>query len=159
MGQVFKKAYTKPVPSGAEIITRKGQRLARWRDKQGKVQTATLTTGKDGADRLTLESRTYFARYRDGDGLIVECSTECRDEGAARSVLADLERRAERVRAGLLTPTEDLITRHRATPIDEHFAAYLEHMKAAGTVPCTATTLGDSWSGSPPSAVSYGSPT
>ena len=94
-----------------------------------------MTTGKDGADRLALESRTYFARYRDGDGIVVECSTECHDEGAARAVLADLERRAERVKAGLLTPNEDRVAGHRASPIVEHFAAYLEHMRAAGSVP------------------------
>src|SRR4051794_24694601 len=103
MGQIFKKAYTKPIPAGAEFLTRKGERIARWRDAKGKVRTAPVTTGKEGADRLALESRTYFARYRDGDGIVVECSTECHDEGAARAVLADLERRAERVKSGLLS--------------------------------------------------------
>jgi integrase len=50
-------------------------------------------------------------------------------------VLADLERRAERVRAGLLTPTEDRIAEHLTTPIGGHFDAYLNALVAAGSVP------------------------
>src|SRR5262245_16846934 len=101
MGSIFKKTVTKPLPAGAEIIVRKGERLARWRDKRGKVRTAPLTTGQDGSDRIIIETRTYYARYRDGNGRVVEKPTKCRDEGAARQVLAERERQAERVQAGL----------------------------------------------------------
>ena len=96
MGSLFKKTVTRPLPPGAEIITRQGVRLARWRDGKGKMRTAPVTTGKDGADRIRDESGTYVARYRDGNGLVVEVSTGCRDKTAAQSVLADLERKAER---------------------------------------------------------------
>src|SRR5262245_19462593 len=106
MGSVFRKTVTRPLPPGAEIIVRKGERLARWRDTKGKVKTAPLTTGKDGADRIVDESSTYFARYRDGNNHVVEEPTGCRDDSAARQVLADLERKAERVRAGLISPAE-----------------------------------------------------
>ena len=100
MGSVFKKTVTRPLPPGAEIIVRQGVRLARWRDGKGKMRTAPVTTGQDGTERIRDESSTYFARYRDGNGIVVEVPTGCRDETAARQVLADLERRAERVRAG-----------------------------------------------------------
>src|SRR4029077_9441758 len=93
MGSVFKKTVTRPLPPGAEIITREGVRLARWRDRKGKTRTAPVMTGNDGADRIRDESGTYVARYRDGDGIVVEVSTKCRDKTAAQSVLADLERR------------------------------------------------------------------
>ncbi len=135
MGSVFRKSYTKPLPPGAEVIVRKGMRLARWRDATGKIRTAPLTTGQDGADRIRIESGTYFARYRDGDGIVVETPTGCRDETAARQVLADLERKAERVRAGLLSPAEARTAEHLATPIGEHVAAYLNSLAAAGSVP------------------------
>ena len=125
MGSVFKKTVTRPLPPGAEFITRQGVRLARWRDGKGKTRTAPVTTGKDGADRIRDESGTYFARYRDGDGIVVEVSTGCRDKTAAQDVLADLERKAERVRAGLLTPAEARTAEHLTTPIGEHVAAYI----------------------------------
>lgn len=134
MGSVFKKVVTRPLPAGAEIITRKGVRLARWQNRKGKLQTAPLTTRTDGAQRIRESSGTYFARYRDGNGFVVEIATECRDESAARQVLADLERRAERVRAGLLSPAEDRITEHLTTPIGVHIAAYIDSMKSRGVV-------------------------
>jgi hypothetical protein len=36
MGSVFKKAVTRPVPPGAEFVTRQGVRIARWRDAKGR---------------------------------------------------------------------------------------------------------------------------
>jgi len=132
MGSVFKKAITRPLPPGAEIITRLGVRLARWRDGKGKMRTAPVTTGKDGTDRIRDESGTYVARYRDGDGILVEFSTGCRDKTAAQGVLAGLERKGERVRAGLLTPAEARTAEHLATPISEHVAAYIGSLEASG---------------------------
>jgi hypothetical protein len=94
-----------------------------------------VTTGQNGADRIREESATYFARFRDGNGLVVEVSTGCRDKTAARAVLADLERKAERVRAGLPTTAEARTAEHLAAPIGDHFDAYLSALAAAGSVP------------------------
>ncbi len=125
MGSLFKKTVTRPLPPGAEIITRQGERLARWRDGKGKMRTAPVTTKQNGADRIRDESGTYVGRYRDGNGLVVEVSTGCRDKTAAESVLNDLERQAERARAGLLTPAEARVADHLSRPIGEHVADYL----------------------------------
>jgi hypothetical protein len=57
--------------------------------------------GQDGAERLRYGSATYFAKFCDGNGYIVEEPTGCREEAAARQVLTDLEPKAERVRARL----------------------------------------------------------
>ena len=38
MGSLLKKSYTKPVPPGAEVYTKRGQRYARWTDRQGKTR-------------------------------------------------------------------------------------------------------------------------
>jgi hypothetical protein len=135
MGSVFKKTVTRPLPTGTEFVTRQGVRLARWKDAKGKVRTAPVTTGRDGSERLRDESSTYFARYRDGDGVVVEAPTGCRDESAARQVLADLERRAERVRAGLLTPAEARTAEQLAKPIRDHVAAFAAGLEASGATP------------------------
>lgn len=134
MGTVFKKIVTRPVPPGAETIDRKGERFARWRDKSGKVRTAPLIVGRDGADRVRDESRTYTAKYRDGAGIVVEVATGCRDKAAAVSVLADLERKAEKVRAGLVSPAEARTAEHLRRPLPAHVADYLESAKARGVV-------------------------
>jgi integrase len=135
MGSVFKKAVTRPLPPGSEFIVRQGVRLARWRDGRGKIRTAPVTTGQDGADRIRDESSTYYARHRDGSGVVDETPTGCRDRTAAQNVLADLEKRAERVRSGLLTHAEDRIAENLTTPIGEHFDAYLNALAAAGSIP------------------------
>ena len=135
MGNVFKKTVTRPLPPNAEIITRQGVRLARWRTGKGKTKTAPLTTGTDGTNRIRDESGTYVARYRDGNGLVVEVSTGCRDKTAAQSVLADLEPRAEKVRSKILTAAEDRIADHLATPIGEHVDNYVTSLEASGASP------------------------
>src|SRR5262245_19607193 len=132
MGTVYRKSFTKPIPTRADIITREGVRLARWRDARGKLRTAPLTTGLDGSQRIRVESGTFVAKYRDGEGLVVEVPTGCRSEDAARQVLAELERKAERLRAGLLTPAEARVAGHLSRPIAEHFADYLTGLEASG---------------------------
>src|SRR6516162_7117494 len=103
MGIVYQKITTRPMPSGAESFTRKGERFARWKDSRGRTRTARLTTGRDGRDRIVTVSPFYIAKYRDGSGLVVEKPTGCRDETAARQVLASLERQGELVKANVMT--------------------------------------------------------
>src|SRR5262245_983950 len=132
MGSVFKKSVTKPLPEGAEVFTKGGERYARWKSR-GRTRTVPLTTGRDGAHRIVLEVGKYYARYRNHDGQVVERPTGCRDKSAAEQLLARWERDAERVRAGILTPAEEEMTRHQARPLVEHFDAFDEHLRAKGT--------------------------
>ena len=117
MGTVFRKTATKPLPAGAEIFTRKAQRFARWKDRNGKKRTEPVTTpatGKNaGKDRIVVTARTFTAKYRDGERIVREVSTGCRDEMAARRVLADLERRAELVKARVMSAAEDAVADHQ----------------------------------------------
>ena len=132
MGSVYKKTVTKRVPAGAKIIVRKGQRLAEWKPAKGKTKTAPLTTGRDGTDRIVVTPRTYTAKYRDGSGVVREVATGCRDESAARSVLAKLERRAELVKGEVLSAAEDAIIDHQSVPLADHIDAFIDHQKAKG---------------------------
>ena len=115
MGTVFKKQTTRPLPIGADIFTKGGQRFARW--KAGKrTRTAKLTIGRDGAERIVTETATFTAKYRDGNGHILEIATGCRDETAARSVLGELERRGELVKARVITPEQDAVANQQDVP-------------------------------------------
>ncbi|MCE9604430.1 MAG: site-specific integrase [Planctomycetia bacterium] len=132
MGTVYRKSFTKPLPIGAEIFIRVGQRFARWKDAKGKTRTAPLTTGTGGTDRIAVEARTFTAKYRDGANVVRETATGCRDETAARSVLGDLERRAELVKAGVMTSAENAVADHQSVPLAQHVAAYIAHLTAKG---------------------------
>jgi integrase len=129
MGTVYKKTFTKPLPAGAKVIFRKGKRLAEWKDAKGKTRTAPLT---DAGDRVAVTAGTYTAKYRDGAGIVREVATGCRDESAARSILAKLERRAELVKAEVITAAEDAIIDHQSTPLADHIAAFIDHQRAKG---------------------------
>ncbi len=132
MGTVFKKTTTRPVPPGAEIVSKAGVRTARWKVR-GKVRTAPLTTGEDGTDRISTKATTYTAKYRDHTGKVVERPTGCRDEQAARQMLAGWEREVERIRAGTFDPGELDTARRAASPIAEHLDAHEQSLIAAGT--------------------------
>lgn len=132
MGSVYKAMFTKPLPTGAKIIVRKGQRIAEWKDAKGKTRTAPLTAA---GDRIALEAGTYTAKYRDGNSQVQKVTTGCRDKTAAESVLAELEKRADKVRSGMRTADEDAVIDQLDVPLAEHVIAYLTHLEAEGTCP------------------------
>jgi integrase len=125
MGTVFRKTVTRTLPQGAELFTRHGQQFARWKPRKGRARIAKVTTGRDGSSRILEEAATFTAKFRDGRGIVREVSTGCRDEGAARSVLAALERRAELVKAGVITPEEDDVANQRDVPFQTHMEDFL----------------------------------
>ena len=130
MGTVFKKTVTRPLPQGAELFNKQGQQFARWKPSKGRARTAKVTTGKDGSIRIVDEAGTYTAKFRDGQGIVCEVSTGCRDEDAARSVLTKLERRAELVKANVITASEDRIADHQAELLSGHISNYLQSLRA-----------------------------
>jgi len=132
---VYRKAYTMPIPRGAEIVERDGQRIARWRLRNGQPRSAEVVDCQDGRVRVRGQSRLYMARYRDGDGQVVEIATNCKDEVAARAVLVQLERRAELIRAGVMTAAEGDAADHAGAPLSRHLDAYERHLRAKGSDP------------------------
>ncbi|MFH1110132.1 MAG: site-specific integrase [Planctomycetota bacterium] len=135
MGMIFKKAYTMPIPVGAEIAERDGRRIARWRLRNGQPRSAEVVDCKDGKLRVRGQSRLYMARYRDGNGQVVEVATNCKDEVAARAVLVQLERRAELIRSGVMTAAESDAADHAGAPLSRHLDFYERHLRAKGCDP------------------------
>lgn len=131
MATVFQKKVTRALPADAERIDRKGVPFVRYKVK-GKTRTARLTIGKNGAERIEVKTGTFIAKYRDARGVVREVPTGCREEVAARAVLADLVRREELIRGGVVTREEAAIADHRVTATADHLAAYLQSMRAAG---------------------------
>ncbi|MBL8815962.1 MAG: site-specific integrase [Planctomyces sp.] len=111
------------MPKNAELFTKQGEQYARWKPSRGRVRTARVTIGKDGLPRIVDTAGTFTARYRDGEGIVREVATGCRDEMAARAVLGELERRAELVLAKIISPAEDKIANQQDVP----FLTHVEH--------------------------------
>ncbi len=127
MGTIYRKQYTEPIPADSKIVIRKGKRLAQWTNRSGKVKTAELN---EAGDRIRCETGTYIAKFRDGDGVVCEVSTGCRDKQAAMSILNDLETMAERVKANIITSAEAKIGELFADmPLSVHIGEYIRHLK------------------------------
>ena len=133
LGCVYQKQVTRPMPTGAELFTRKGEQQARWTDGRGQKRTAKTTTGRDGTLRIVEQSATYTAKYRDGNGLVREVSTGCRSRDGAESVLKNLTDRAEKVIANVLSSAEAATADHQHTPLSDHVDEYLINLEARGT--------------------------
>ena len=80
MGNVYREAFTKPLPPGAEMFVRKQTKFARWKDAKGKSRTAALT---EAGNRIITKAATYTAKYRDADEFVRKVATGCHDEQAA----------------------------------------------------------------------------
>jgi len=133
MGFLFKKQWTAPLPPQAEIVVIKGVRTARWRTRSGKLRTAEVIDGADGRLRIRGRTAAYLARFKNADDVWVEVPTGCKDEVAARAVLVNLEKQAERVRAGVLSGEEVAVAEHARTPIADHLESYVSYLKLKGS--------------------------
>ncbi len=130
MATVYRKTVTRALPNDAQLFTRKGEQLARWRDRKGGRRTGAVVEGRDGSQRVRIESATYVAKYRDGSGVVREVSTGCRTKDAAQAVLRELVERAEKVRAGVVSATEDAVRDWLAEPVAELLAEYLNGLRS-----------------------------
>lgn len=127
MATLYRKSYPIPMPAGAEVIVRRGQKVARWRDGQGREQIAPLA--EDGK-RIMYVADCWYARYRDDQGVERRVSTGCRDQQAATKVLAEILAGVEKIKSGLITRTEAKICAHGDQPLSEHLQEYLRHLAA-----------------------------
>ena len=105
MGTVFKEDRNQAAAGRGEDHRPQGATACRVERRQGKTPDGTVTAAEDRIDRV-YTARTYTAKYRDGSGIVREVATGCRDESAARSILTELERRAEQVKGEILTAAE-----------------------------------------------------
>ena len=124
MATIYKKKYPIPMPEGAEIITRRGQKLARWESGKGQVRTAEVLDDH----RVQFVSDCWYVRYRDADGVMRRESTGCRDRQAAEKVLADILTGVDKVRAGVMSPGEVAASGQLQAPIGKHIADYLAQL-------------------------------
>ena len=126
MATIYKKKYPIPMPAGAEIITRRGKKFARWQNGKNQVRTAELL--KDG--RVMFVADCWYVRYRDSNGKYQRESTGCRERQAAEKVLADIQGNIEKVKAGVMSREEMAASNGLEAPIGKHIKAYLSHLSA-----------------------------
>lgn len=132
MGHIFKPVQTKPLPEGAKIVKVRGKHYGEWADSSGKLQRMLARQGRNGDWRGIQECSTYFARYKDAYGRSVTRTTGCKTMDAARQVLADFERKAEREKIGAVSPHERKIVDHGNGALSNHIDDYVAALTARG---------------------------
>ncbi|GMU80951.1 MAG: hypothetical protein AMXMBFR47_08220 [Planctomycetota bacterium] len=125
-GKVFKPTFSKPLPADAAIVTKGGERFARWTDRKNRKREARLTA--DGAGVL-IDAECYWIRYRDAEGRVKREPTNCRTLDGAGIVLAERLRHVERVASGAISATEAAAADHRKSAIDVHVDEYLDALR------------------------------
>jgi integrase len=124
MASVYRQTYKRPLPAGSEVVTRRGQRLARWKDRRGRVQMAPLS--EDGS-HIILTYRCGYISFQNKDGQreVVQGFT---DRQATEAKARELERHAGRARVGL-----EVVDREKALlPWREAADAYLAELERLG---------------------------
>ena len=102
MAAVYKKKYPTPMPEGAEVIERRGKKMARWTNGKGQERMAEVLN--DG--RVQFVSDCWYVRYTDASGKMRRESTGCRDKRAAERALADILSNVEKVKVGVEIPAD-----------------------------------------------------
>jgi len=132
MASVYKQKKYKPIPDNAEIVRRRGQKVAKWTDGRGTRQEAPLS--EDGS-QIILENGPYWGKYRDHNGVVKRRSTGCRDKQSAEKRLQDWLTESDRLDSQLITTDELNAKQHAKRPTSEHTTVYikaLEHKTTRG---------------------------
>ncbi len=139
MRSIFRKVAVRPVPAAAVITTdRLGNATAKWTPRNAKRSIAApVRTLADGRKVIEVETGCYYAGFRDGDKGVRTISTGCKDESSARQFLANLERRAERIKAGIMTRREADASDRMHDPVDGHIADYIDRLPGKRGGPAT----------------------
>jgi len=124
MAIVFKKEYPIPMPAGAEIVVRRGEKVARWESGKGQVRYAKVLD--DG--RVLFVSDCWYIRYRNADGVMTRETTGLRDKQAAEKFLADTLARMDKVKAGVMSVDELAVGDRVVEPIGRHVEDYLAQL-------------------------------
>jgi len=125
VARIFRQTFSKLLPEGAEIFTRKGLRYARFENSKGKMQTAPLS--KDGKS-VIIETPKWYIRYKDADGKHKK-QAGYTDLKATEQLAQQLERTAEHVRSGYKPREYESLT----IPLITHLDDYKESLLAKGT--------------------------
>ena len=117
---IFRKQFTKSIPAGAVLK----DRVAIWKDRKGRTRKAPIT--KKG-DRILLESKNYYVRIADKDGIVHEVPGY-RDLEATKVLEGELLTKSERGEVGMIDPFEE----HKKRPIADHVDAFEIYLDSKG---------------------------
>jgi site-specific recombinase XerD len=140
MATLFKRKEKRPIPDGAEIITYRGKRYAKWTDKAGKTRRAPLDkAGK----KIVQEAKCWTAQFFDEHGKRRKARTGCQDKAEALRYANHLENQARKRRTGEIDVKAERYGKEGRRPINEHLQDFRAALQAKDTTPEHAQQTSD----------------
>ena len=138
MATIYKRRRRKPIPEGAETISRSGKQFAVWTSR-GRRQRAPLS---DDGGAIIVEPDTYTVEWFDHEGKRRRKGTRIGDKDAAQRLANHLETQAAKRREGLIDASQERFAQEGRRTIGQHLTDYEAKMKAANREPkYVATTI------------------
>ncbi len=127
MSRIYQQSYWYPVPDHAQIVTKKGERFARFKDRRGRTITAPLC---DDEKHCVRKTRKWYGEYKDADGVLQNVPLSA-NKDEAEEKLRELKRKVERKKKGLRDPYEE----HRDRLLSDHIEDFRESLDADNNSP------------------------
>ena len=130
MATVYKRRELRPIPRGAEIVTFRGKRYAKWTNaKTGNMQRAPLN---DEGTRIVQEAEFYTVQYFDENGKRRKAPTRCADKDSAQQIANGLEADVALRNRGIIDPTQERFATESRRSLKDHIADFRAALTAKG---------------------------
>jgi hypothetical protein len=130
MATIYKRRDLRPIPEGAEIVTYRGRKYAKWTNaKTGDTQRAALN---NAGDKIVCESPYYTIKYFDHDGRRVKATTRCGDKDAAQQLANGYEAEAALRKREIIDPTQERFATEARRSLQDHVADFAAYLTAKG---------------------------
>lgn len=123
MAHLYHPTYTRKIPAGAKRCTHQGRKAVTWLGRDHMPVIGVLCPSKPG--RCEVESRMWWIEYKDESGE-TRLAPGSRDQQAAADLMAQIVRRVEQVKAGILPRT----AADAKTQLSIRAEEYRDHLKA-----------------------------
>jgi integrase len=128
MAMVYKRTQRKPIPKGAELVERKGQRFATWTDSAGRHRARLTDDGK----AILIERPGYEIQYFDENGQRRKESVRCGDRDTAERIAAEREKAVLFRQKGYTDAAQERLAAETRRPLGEHVDDYRAFLLAKG---------------------------
>ena len=131
MATVYKRTQRKPIPQGAEIVERRGERFAVWKDSTGRHSARLAKDGK----AILLDRPGYIIKYFDENGKRCKESVRAGDLETARQIAGQRELAVLRRERGIFDPAQERTADENRRPLAEHVADFGNFLADKGNTP------------------------
>ncbi len=141
MATIFRRRLAgRSIPDGAKIGRFSADNVAeiQWTDSKGNRHSGYVE--RDPGGELVRMTPTFFAKYRDADGIVRTMTTGCSTRATAEAWLQNVMRQEERIRAGLMSRAEVRTSEALSADVSAVIESFVEGMGATLTAKHRADT-------------------